>query len=632
MAGTPTVSTRIGTEGLNLRDVEHVLVADDAESFAQAITHLLTDPGTWQRLARAGREHILSTNGREVMRAQLMKAIDTVLAKKPKKPAPSQPTDTQPRPAYRQLITRVRETARQMTPAGANVAVVSRGDEELTKLDGLRAEHFPQGDDGAYAGHYPADSSAAINHLETLRAKGMEFLLFPSTALWWLEHYADFRRHLDNEYRRVFHQPDIGAIYDLRQPPLRLAMRPSATPPLTTIHHSPVNGSGNGHPSPAKEGVRLIAFYLPQFHPILENDTWWGPGFTEWTNVAKAQPLFPGHYQPHLPADLGFYDLRLAAARQAQTELAREYGIHGFCYYHYWFQGKRLLERPFNEVLESGKPNFPFCLCWANEPWSRRWDGSPHDILQAQTYSEQDDQDHIRWLFPALRDPRAITINGKPVFLVYQAKDLPNAARTTATWRQEVERAGLSGIYLIAVETGKSYRWDAVAAGFDAAVLFQPQFPHLQKTPRIPVSDDRLRVFDYERAWPVLANPEPVAYLRYATVFPSWDNSSRKGAHGWVVHNGSSEAYERWLRKAIADAQKLPAQNQIVFLNAWNEWAEGCHLEPDLRHGRAYLEATRRAIQSLERVATTADTGGDLANRRTLTTANKETEIEWVGR
>ncbi|MFM7244803.1 MAG: glycoside hydrolase family 99-like domain-containing protein, partial [Planctomycetaceae bacterium] len=212
-------------------------------------------------------------------------------------------------------------------------------------------------------------------------------------------------------------------------------------------------------------GVRLISFYLPQFHPIPENDAWWGTGFTEWRNVGKALPLFPGHHQPQLPADLGFYDLRLAETRQAQADLARCHGIHGFCYYHYWFQGKRLLERPFEEVLASGTPDIPFCLCWANEPWSRRWDGSAAEILQPQQYSPDDDLAHIRWLLGPLSDPRAIRVDGRPMFLVYRADQLPDAARTIDCWRREAERAGLPGLHLVAVETGWDAGWDATQVG-----------------------------------------------------------------------------------------------------------------------------------------------------------------------
>ena len=187
--------------------------------------------------------------------------------------------------------------------------------------------------------------------------------------------------------------------------------------------------------------IRPIAFYLPQFHPTPENDEWWGKGFTEWTNVTKARPLFPGHYQPQLPADMGFYDLRLPEAREAQAALAREYGIHGFCYYHYWFNGRRILERPFNEVLASGKPDFPFCLCWANENWTRVWDGGEKNVLLEQKYSHEDDLAHIESLIPAFRDERYIRIDGKPLFLVYRTGLLPNPARTAEIWREAAKRA-----------------------------------------------------------------------------------------------------------------------------------------------------------------------------------------------
>jgi lipopolysaccharide biosynthesis protein len=190
--------------------------------------------------------------------------------------------------------------------------------------------------------------------------------------------------------------------------------------------------------------ARFIAFYLPQYHPIPENDEWWGRGFTEWMNVSRAKPLFDGHYQPHLPAKLGFYDLRVPEVRQAQADLARRHGIEGFCYWHYWFEGKRLLERPFNEVLSSGQPDFPFCLAWANETWSRRWLGEDKDILQEQTYSLEDDLDHITWLMEAFADPRYIRVHGRPLFLIYKPFDLPDPERTTETFRSECVRNGVS--------------------------------------------------------------------------------------------------------------------------------------------------------------------------------------------
>ena len=209
--------------------------------------------------------------------------------------------------------------------------------------------------------------------------------------------------------------------------------------------------------------MRALAVYLPQFHPIPENDEWWGTGFTEWRNVVRARPLFPGHQQPHLPADLGFYDLRVPETREAQAELAREHGIHGFVYYHYWFNGRRLLERPFDEVLASGAPDFPFALTWANENWSRTWDGAAHQVLMAQEYSEADDRAHIRSLLPAFADPRYIRVDGRPLFLVYHATRLPDSRRTTDIWREEASRAGLGDLYLCRWE--HDGRGDPVAIG-----------------------------------------------------------------------------------------------------------------------------------------------------------------------
>ncbi|MBU6276585.1 MAG: glycoside hydrolase family 99-like domain-containing protein [Planctomycetes bacterium] len=379
--------------------------------------------------------------------------------------------------------------------------------------------------------------------------------------------------------------------YHLRSARWHAARTASAGPDAANAVVPAGAGARAGDAAPA---VRLIAFYLPQFHPIPENDAWWGRGFTEWRNVCRARPLFPDHDQPQLPTDLGFYDLRLAESRAAQAALAREHGIHGFCYYHYWFQGKRLLDRPFAEVLASGQPDFPFCLCWANEPWSRRWDGTDAEVLQPQGYSSDDDVAHIRWLIGPLSDPRAIRIDGKPLFLVYRADQLPDARATTDTWRREAARAGLPGLFLVAVETGWDAGWDATAVGFDAKLLFQPQFSLLGTVPRLDVGSPRTRVFSYDEAWPVLAAPPPVPYPRFETVFPGWDNSPRRGEQAWVVHGNTPESYEAWLRAAVDRAAARPAEERIVFVNAWNEWAEGAHLEPDRRHGRAFLEATRR--------------------------------------
>ncbi|MBK5274148.1 MAG: glycoside hydrolase family 99-like domain-containing protein [Desulfuromonadales bacterium] len=349
---------------------------------------------------------------------------------------------------------------------------------------------------------------------------------------------------------------------------------------------------------------RLIAFHLPQFHPIPENDAWWGQGFTEWRTVAAAKPLFKGHSQPNVPADLGFYDLRLPEARNAQALLAKQYGIEGFCYWHYWFNGKLLLETPVQEIISSGEPDMPFCLAWANEPWSRRWHGRPEDILQDQTYGGvEDDRRHFEWLLPALADPRAIRIDGKPVFLVYKAKSLPDCRRTTDLWRELAVKNGLPGLYLLSIETDGTFGWDPRQGGFDAAVEYQPYWLRLNEylkknwllVARNYVQYRGLWVLDYGKLWPHLLSPE-VGYPLYRGVCPRWDNTPRKGPKGIVFSNSTSEEYGKWLSHTIQLMQNRPEEHRIVFINAWNEWGEGNYLEPDLKYGHAYLEATRAAL------------------------------------
>lgn len=345
---------------------------------------------------------------------------------------------------------------------------------------------------------------------------------------------------------------------------------------------------------------KLIAFHLPQFHPIPENDAWWGKGFTEWTNVTRARPLYPGHHQPQLPADLGFYDLRLPEARQAQADLAREYGIHGFCYYHYWFNGKRLLERPVAEILSSGEPDFPFCLCWANENWTRRWDGAEQEVLIAQNYNDEDDLQHIRALIPMFKDPRYIRIDGKPLFLIYRAKHLPNPKRTLQIWRAEARRAGLGELFLCRVENFFNERDDPHALGFDASVDFQPDWMAIRGDVPSQVLENGHYVVDYrDVVESELARP-PVSHLRFPGVTPGWDNSARRKKNAFIIDNSTPEAYEYWLAETLKTLRDRPASQQILFINAWNEWAEGNHLEPDQKSGRAYLEATRRALQRSE--------------------------------
>ena len=358
----------------------------------------------------------------------------------------------------------------------------------------------------------------------------------------------------------------------------------------------------------------LVAFYLPQFHPIPENDEWWGTGFTEWHNVTRTQPRFPGHYQPHLPADLGFYDLRLPEVREAQAALAREYGIGAFCYYHYWFNGRRVLNRPFDEVLSSGRPDFPFLLCWANENWTRAWDGGTSKVLLSQDYSAEDDLAHIQSLLPAFRDPRYFRVADKPVFIVYRAWELPDVRRTLDTWRTEARRAGIGELYLARIDgTAAEGATDPTEQGFDAAIDWIPDFTEqgpgkrwgkrwgltrrLGLTPK--EYGDNL-IVPYERVMQnMLARPAP-DYLRHPCVTPSWDNSARRAKNAFITHDATPALYEQWLTTVLRRTEAGPDGRKLVFINAWNEWAEGNHLEPDQRWGRQYLEATRNALRDVE--------------------------------
>jgi lipopolysaccharide biosynthesis protein len=339
----------------------------------------------------------------------------------------------------------------------------------------------------------------------------------------------------------------------------------------------------------AKQPARFVAFYLPQFHPIPENDEWWGKGFTEWTNVVRATPRFHGHIQPRSPAHLGFYDLRVPEVREKQAELARSHGIEAFCYWHYWFHGKRLLERPFNEVLATGTPDLPFCLAWANETWSRRWLGEERDILMKQAYSREDDLDHIGWLIEAFADDRYLCVDGRPVFLIYRPGDLPEPEATTDLWRSQCVRAGLPEPYLLGIISHRDEDWRK--SGFDGNVDFEPQLGVLPG----PL-EDGLKIYDYTYARKRMTSRER-EYPYYPCVFVSWDNTPRRGEDGIVFINATPEAFGQGVSEAIAFVSENPPDHRLVFLNAWNEWAEGNYLEPDRSHGLGFLESVAQALR-----------------------------------
>ena len=284
---------------------------------------------------------------------------------------------------------------------------------------------------------------------------------------------------------------------------------------------------------------KLIAFYLPQFHPIPENDAWWGKGFTEWRSVVRAQPKFKGHHQPHLPSDLGFYDLRVPETRIAQANLAREYGIHGFCYYYYWFNGRRLLERPLDEVLKTGEPDFPFCVCWANENWTRRWDGQDKEILIAQEYSPDADRRLIADLAPLFRDPRYIRIGGRPLLVVYRANTLPDARASAGRFREQARREGLEDLYLAFVHVPGMP--SPVSWGFDAGVEFPPH--NLEVGDVTAVDGDDGSAIPRARSGTTSTAREPRSRSRapdfrlHRGIMVGWDNTARVSNNSNVFVN-----------------------------------------------------------------------------------------------
>ena len=347
--------------------------------------------------------------------------------------------------------------------------------------------------------------------------------------------------------------------------------------------------------SHGSDGPKLIAFFLTQFHPTPENDRWWGKGFTEWTNVTKASPLFNGHYQPHLPTDLGFYDLRLRETRQEQIQLAKQYGIDGFCYHYYWFSGTRILNRPLDDMLADRESDMPFCLCWANENWTRRWDAAEHQILISQEYLPDDDLNFIKSLIPFFNDSRYIRLRGEPFLIVYRPQHLPNPRRTVQVWREHCEQAGIGRIHVCAALTHGNETYGQF--GFDSGVEFPPHNLHCRNVnDRIEFNDtfygNVMEYQDIAQSYLARRYHEPSVFK---TVFPSWDNTARAHERALVVLNATPHNYEHWLSKTMDQTgAEFPDEDRFVFINAWNEWAEGCHLEPDRRFNRDFLAATLR--------------------------------------
>ncbi|MEZ5952952.1 MAG: glycoside hydrolase family 99-like domain-containing protein [Hyphomonas sp.] len=350
----------------------------------------------------------------------------------------------------------------------------------------------------------------------------------------------------------------------------------------------------------ADNHVRLISLYLPQFHAIAENDRWWGAGFTEWSNVTRALPNFAGHYQPHRPGELGFYDLSDIEVMERQAALARAYGVDGFCYYYYWFSGRRVLEKPLNNILETGRPDFPFMLCWANENWTRTWDGQERDVLLAQQHLPDDAEHFIKDVAPFLRMDNYIRVNGRPMLALYRPSLIPDIRQLVDTWRTYARKNGIGELYLVFVETFENARnYPAPKAiGFDASIEFPPSNcgcpmpvpgevynPHFQGV-----------AHDYHELVRTYVKEPVPGHTRFRGLMPSWDNTARRQDVSYVFQNASPGAFQAWLEHTFAETRRQNhGDERIVFVNAWNEWAEGAHLEPDMRFGRGWLEAIRNA-------------------------------------
>lgn len=381
--------------------------------------------------------------------------------------------------------------------------------------------------------------------------------------------------------------------------------------------------------------ARVIALYLPQFHPTPENDRWWGPGFTEWTNVAKAKPLFRGHQQPRIPADLGFYDLRLPETREQQAQLAREAGVEGFCYYHYWFgNGRQLLERPLQEVVASGKPDFPFCICWANHTWSNKtWERKSavqkNSVLMEQTYpGTKDDIAHFNTLLPMFKDRRYMTVDGKLIFAIYDPFGFKNVQQFIATWRRLAEENGLPGFHFIGMtpstltirtapdwtrqrvmpnleSSAEIYR-RVLDLGFDAVnslgkrrgeMLYEGKWKNIAKTVlrHIGFPTGSMR-YDYERTVRNYFAPEDTWENVYPSILPQWDRTPRVASMDGVYVNATPEKFENHIRQALSLIKDKQPEHRILFLKSWNEWGEGNYVEPDMEWGHGFIDAIHNAV------------------------------------
>jgi hypothetical protein len=360
--------------------------------------------------------------------------------------------------------------------------------------------------------------------------------------------------------------------------------------------------------------ARIIAYYLPQFHPIPENDTWWGKGFTEWTNVGKAKPLFKGHYQPRVPADLGYYDLRMPEIREAQAEMARDGGIEGFMYWHYWFgNGKMLLERPFHEVLNSGKPDFPFCLGWANHSWENKlWDSGSQKkksvILIEQIYpGKQDYIDHFYYILKAFQDNRYLHVDGKPIFYIFDPLGFKDCKEFIDIWRELAVKNGLKGIHFIGkMGIWLNHREKLLALGFDSINTHATWIAEC----KVKGKKKNLFVNNFNKFSPLSIvqkynYKDIINYLIsdfdgfenvYPTLIPQWDHTPRSGKNGVVYHGSTPELFRQHIKMVLNSVKEKKEEHRIVILKSWNEWGESNYMEPDIVFGNKYITALKNEL------------------------------------
>lgn len=367
--------------------------------------------------------------------------------------------------------------------------------------------------------------------------------------------------------------------------------------------------------------MKIIAFYLPQYHEIEENNRWWGKGFTEWTNVKKATPLMSDHNQPRIPLNENYYNLLDIEIRRWQSQIAKKFGIYGFCYYHYWFRGKLLLEKPLEMMLSDGQPDIPFCLSWANEPWTRTWDGKNHQVLMEQDYGEESDwEEHFTYLLRFFLDHKYIKINNKPVFMIYRLDQVSNFQRMIHLWNKLAIKKGLEGLYIVQIMNSF---YDIKLDGVDSILNLEPmntlrfKIPYAEikyninrgksllarefykYTKKVPIM--LLNKIDYDYVWKNILSREPrgQAAPEIPGAFVDWDNTPRRGGAGLFIRGASPAKFQAYMGELIQKAS-IDYHSDYIFINAWNEWAEGAYLEPDSKNGYGYLDAIKNALNERE--------------------------------